>query len=117
MCFLHNKIEELCNSKGITRAKLCADLGISKSVVTNLKSGRAKSLTTSTALSIAKYFGITVDELLGVKESENNAQREDEIIRFALFGNKEISDATFEKVKQFAKFVAEEEERERKTNG
>ena len=44
---------------------MCLDLGLSKSTMSDLKSGRIKGISIPTAQKIAGYFGITVDELYG----------------------------------------------------
>ena len=61
-------IYNLLKSTGITGAKMCADLGMSKSFMTELRKGRAKSVKAETAQKIADYFGVTVSYLLGKEE-------------------------------------------------
>ena len=70
MCTLHERIVFLCNNKGVSASRMCLDLGLSKSTMSNMKGGRAKSLTLPTAKKIADYFGITVDELYGIKKEQ-----------------------------------------------
>ena len=66
---LYNRIIRLCEGRGIKGGKLCTDLGISKSTLTDLKMGRAISLSAVTAQKIASYFGVTVAHLLGEEEN------------------------------------------------
>ena len=61
-------IENLLKSHGISGAKMCLDLGMSKSFLTELRKGRAKSVKAETAQKIADYFGVTVEYLLGKEE-------------------------------------------------
>ena len=61
---LYAQIEKLCNKNGIRPGKMCADLGLSRSLITDLKMGRKKSISTETAQKIATYFGISVSALL-----------------------------------------------------
>ncbi len=63
-------IDNLLKSHGITGAKMCADLGMSKSFMTELRKGRAKSIKAETAQKIADYFGVTVGYLLGNEDLE-----------------------------------------------
>ena len=49
---------------------MCLDLGLSKSTLSDLKNGRTKGISTSTAQKIASYFGVTVDYLLGEEEQK-----------------------------------------------
>lgn len=68
MSDLYNRIIELCDEKGIKGAKMCSDLGISKSLMTDLKMGRTKGVNSKTAQKIASYFGVSVARLLGEEE-------------------------------------------------
>lgn len=43
---------------------MCVDLGLSKSLMTDLKSGRKKGITAETAQKIADYFSVSVDRVL-----------------------------------------------------
>lgn len=101
---LYNKITRLCESKGISGYRMCRDIGIQPSLLTDLKAGRQKSVTAEKARKIADYFGISVETLLG---GEDAAQRvTDEDIKFALFGGADdVTDEMFEEVKRFAEFV------------
>ena len=44
---------------------MCLDLGMSKSTMSDLKSGRKKSVTAETAQKIASYLNVSVEFLLG----------------------------------------------------
>lgn len=66
---LYETIQSLCVEKGIRPGRLCADLGLSRSLMTDLKMGRKKSLSAQTAQAVASYFGVTVGYLLGQQES------------------------------------------------
>lgn len=81
MCTLYDKIQHLCKENGITGARMCSDLGISKSTVTDLKSGRKKGVTALTAQKIASYFNVTVGYLLGEEEQKETPASEEEILR------------------------------------
>ncbi len=62
---LYEIIDSLCRQKGISGAKMAADLGMSRSTLTELRSGRNRSFTLATAQKIADYFGVSVDTLAG----------------------------------------------------
>ena len=68
MATLYERLVFLCNEKGIRGGKMCTDLGLSKSLMTDLKSGRKKTVNAETAQKIAAYFGVTVGYLLGGEE-------------------------------------------------
>lgn len=65
MCTLHSRITELCKERGVSGSRMCLDLGMSKSTMSDLKSGRKKSVTAETAQKIASYLGVSVEYLLG----------------------------------------------------
>jgi len=64
MSTLYDNINLLCMSEGITGYRLCKDLGISPSVITDLKKGRKKGLSADYAEKIAAYFDVSVSYLL-----------------------------------------------------
>ncbi len=68
MPILYTRISALCTQHGITAGRLCAELGISRGIITDLKAGRKKDLAATTAYKIAKYFGVTVGYLLGFED-------------------------------------------------
>ena len=77
MCTLHSRIIELCKERGVSGSRMCLDLGMSKSTMSDLKSGRKKSFTAETAHKIASYLNVSVAYLLG--EEEINAKKEQPI--------------------------------------
>lgn len=69
MCELYNRLLSLCNKKGVSGAKMCRECGVSKSLMSDLKYGRRDTISSDTAVKIAEYFGITVEEVLkGIKK-------------------------------------------------
>lgn len=89
MSELYNNILSLCRERYITGGKMCMDLGLSKSLMTDLKAGRKKTITLDTAQKIADYFGVSVDRVMGVKkeappqtvEEQLNAMSDTELLR------------------------------------
>ena len=65
MSTLIETIDRLCEERGIKGSKLCDDLGISRSTLTELRKGRAKSLNIKKATLIANYFDVPLAYLLG----------------------------------------------------
>lgn len=76
MSTLYENICNLCSEKNIKPGKMCVDLGLSKSLMTDLKAGRKKTIRVDTAQKIADYFGVTVDRVLGA-EKETAAPKDD----------------------------------------
>lgn len=68
MYTIYNNICQLCEQRGIKPGKMCADIGLSRSILTDLKTGRKKSINTDTARKIADYFSVSVDTLLGTQQ-------------------------------------------------
>lgn len=72
MADMYKIIDNLLDEHHISGAKMCADLDMSRSFITELRKGRAKSVKIETAQKIASYFGVSVGYLLG--EEENPVQ-------------------------------------------
>ena len=70
MVTLHERLTQLCKDKGIKGGRMCAELGISKSLMTDLKSGRKKGVNAETAQKLATYFNVSVGYLLGEDEKK-----------------------------------------------
>ena len=80
MSKLYESILSLCTEAGIKGGKMCVDLGLSKSLMTDLKAGRKNGISASTAQKIADYFGVSVDRVLGMEKKEKPAaQKGDEL--------------------------------------
>ena len=67
---IYKKITGLCEERGISGSRMCLDLGLSRSFLTELKMGRAKSVTLETASLIADYFGVEVGSLADDTKSQ-----------------------------------------------
>lgn len=67
MCDLYQKIELLCQLKGIKIADLARETGLTKTLFSDLKRQKAKSLSLEKLIIIADYFEISLDELVGRK--------------------------------------------------
>lgn len=65
MANLYETIDKLCQERGIRPGRLCADLGLSRSLMTDLKMGRKKGVNAETARKIADYLGVSIGYLLG----------------------------------------------------
>lgn len=82
MANLYSVIESLCERDGIKPGRLCSEIGISRGVLSDLKSGRSKSLSLANMQRIANYFHVStdifaVDRVLG-QETEKAPTPEDE---------------------------------------
>jgi transcriptional regulator with XRE-family HTH domain len=62
---LSNILQELILSSGISEAKLADRINIPTATLNKLKTGKIEDPRMSTLVTIASYFGLTVDQLLG----------------------------------------------------
>lgn len=70
MSSMYQIIQKLCEEKGISGYRLCKDVGISPSHLTEMKMGRHANLSTKNAQRVADYFGVTTAFLLGEEDEE-----------------------------------------------
>jgi len=77
MSDLYKTIKHLCTERGITGYRLCKDIGIYPSVLTDLGKGRKKALSGEYLDKIARYFGVSVSYLLGTEDAESPFSLED----------------------------------------
>lgn len=117
---MYERIVALCEQKGIKPGRVCADTGLSRGMMSDLKMGRTKELSGKNAKIVADYFGVTTDYLYGQEAEkaptqQGERQPSDDEIKFALFGGGgEITDAMFDEVKNFAAYVKQREEEKKK---
>ena len=98
---------KLCNQKGVSRSRAAADMGLSNSTVTKWKKTGATP-SGETLAKIAAYFNVSVDDLIRQEKDPALAGKvSDEDIKFALFDGAPVTDAQFEEVKRFARYIAE----------
>jgi transcriptional regulator with XRE-family HTH domain len=65
LSILYSNIENLCKDKNITVTQLCRETMIPRAVLSELKSGRSKTISVEYINTIANYFEVSVDKLLG----------------------------------------------------
>ena len=94
-------------AKGKTQREVADYLGISRQAYSNYEAGKREP-DFETLLKLGEYFDCSVDYLLGTKKDPTGkGVVTDEDIKFALFGGGPVSDAQFEEVKQFVRFIKE----------
>ena len=114
MVNMYEIVAELCKERGISVSRLCAELQIRPSVISELKHGRTKSLSSANIARISAYFGVSSDVFRDGLHASSREVSDREIL-FALFGGEgEITDEMFEEVKQFARFVKDREAAKKK---
>ncbi len=102
MIFVYDLIEELCLKKGINVTKLCRDCKIPRSILTDYKKGRLKSLSTDTLCKIADYFDVSVAYLCGAPMTVGDEEQ----LKAVLFGEGVVvTDEMWHDIKEYAKFI------------
>lgn len=104
-------LTEMCKKRNTTPTMMCKDLGLSTSNVTHWGGGRVPS--SRTIKLIANYFGVPETEFY----RDESAGATDDEIKFALFGDTEITDEVYEEVKRFARYAAAEERKRKAGSG
>ncbi len=100
---LFDRIQSLCEEKGIRPGRLCNELGISRSLMTDLKMGRKKTVNAETAQKIAGFLGVSVGYLLGQEADEVLDQ-----VDVAFYGEyKELNEADKETVRDMVRLMRE----------
>lgn len=65
MSSLYNRINKLCVEKMVRITDMCRQSGANRSSLSDLKTGRKKSLSTNTMMKIVDYFSVSSEYLLG----------------------------------------------------
>lgn len=126
MSNLYKIIEGLCEAKGIKVGKMCSDIGIQRSIMGNLSSGKTKRLSTKTLEKISAYFKVPVDYFLDFGEPNPNdippePPISDSQFMFALWGDvkDEMTDEDLEEVRKFAhmKYLERKDKNRKKKEG
>lgn len=75
MCDLYDRIMFLCKQRGVSGSRMCLDLGLSKSTLSDIKGGRKKGISTTTAQKMASYLNVSVGYLLGEENEETDIKK------------------------------------------
>ena len=105
---LFTRIEALCLEKNMRPGRLCDELGLSRSLMTDLKMGRKKSVNAETAQKIAEFFAVSVGFLLGQSEQRNGQADVLEQVDVAFYGEyKELNEEDKETVRDMVRLMRE----------
>jgi len=103
---LYERIQSLCESKGIRPGRLCDELQLSRGLITDLKMGRKKSLNAQTAQKIAGYFGVSVGYLLGQEDASAPQSDILDEIDVAFYGDfKELDEQEKETIRDMVRLM------------
>ncbi len=110
---MYGIIDSLCKQRGKNVTQMCRELGISRSVMSELSSGRTQRLSAKNSALVAGYLGVSVEYLLG-EDAQVTKRISDDEIKVALFGgDSEVTDEMWEEVRRFAEFVKTREAEKR----
>ena len=105
---LYERICSLCQAKGIRPGRLCTELNLSRSLMTDLKMGRKKSVNAETAQKIAGYLGVSVAYLLGQEATAGDVPNLLEQVDVAFYGDfKELNEEEKETVRDMVRLMRE----------
>jgi DNA-binding Xre family transcriptional regulator len=113
MSKLYENIAQLCADRGISGYRLCKDVGIQPSILTDLKMGRKTGMSVATASKIAAYLEVSVDRIL-----EGMPKPTDELDEFtyAMYQEtKELSEENRKTLLEMARFFRLKQEQEAKS--
>lgn len=68
MSNLYKILDDLCKERGISNYRMCKDVKMQPSIMSDLKNGRRFTVKAETAQRLAEYFGVSVAYLLGEEE-------------------------------------------------
>lgn len=72
---MYERIQELCGANGITIGKMCSNIGIRRSILSDFNVGRTKSLSVETISKIAEYFGVSIGFIIGEENKIENLSK------------------------------------------
>ena len=102
-----NIVKELRENAGMQQKDFAIRIGVSQPTISEWEHQK-KDPSGDRLVKIAELFGITTLEVLGIPIDPSQPKKRvptDEELRFALFGDAEITDQDFEDVKRYAQFV------------
>lgn len=107
---IYSRIDELCKRNDTNVTAMCRELRIQRSSLSELKAGRAKSISADKVAKIADYFNVTAlyitDGIMQPQNKENEDIDPEEIAKVALFGgDTEVTPEMWQEVKQFVGFI------------
>lgn len=110
MCNLYDRIKTACEAKGLTVSAMCLNLGMSKSVLSDLRSGRKQTLSSRTLSRIAEYLEVSTDSLLGKESTQPDILDQVDVAFYGDF--KELSDAQKEAVRDMVRAMRARQKKE-----
>ena len=76
MSTLYERIDALCKERDMSVTEMCRQLNVPRTTLSELKSGRSKTLGIKHLTKIAEFFGVTVDYLVTGEKDKASAKAE-----------------------------------------
>jgi transcriptional regulator with XRE-family HTH domain len=73
MSLLYETFAKLCAERGLSVSAACKKAGVSPGILSDLKTGRKKTVSMDTANRLAAALGVSADVLQGLEPEENDA--------------------------------------------
>lgn len=113
-----NRIKFLREEKGIYQKDLAKLLNVSVPAI-NYYENEKRSIDTETASTLADYFNVSIDYLLGKTDIRNSENQIDNVLNEAMIGMSakeynSLSENTKNAIKNFAIYMKEQEEKKEK---
>lgn len=107
---IYSRIDELCKQNKTNVTAMCRELKIQRSSLSELKAGRAKSISADKIAKIADYFNVPALYITdGIMQPQKEIEKDinpEEIAKVALFGgDTEVTPEMWQEVKQFVGFI------------
>lgn len=103
----YKRIEKLCKENNTDITKMCRELKIPRSSLSELKMERVKNISADKVAKIADYFGVSALYITdGIESGSPEPVDETELAKVALFGGDvKVSDEMWNEAKQFAEYL------------
>ena len=99
-----NSMKELRKSRGLGQKEIAAMIGVTQPTVSEWENQK-KDPSGERLQKICELFGVSKETVLCIKPIGDQRSVTDEDIKFALFGEGDVSDEDFEDVKRYAAFI------------
>lgn len=110
----YDRFVYLCKQKGVSPTRAALDAGISKSLVTKWKTNNVQDPSPDVLRRLAKYFNITVAELIGEADKVPTNDERDILddVDVAFYGDfKELNDDEKETVRDMVRLMRQRKEK------
>lgn len=104
------RISELRNKYGMTQDQLAEKINVNRVTIASYERGAYKPSTTAIE-KIAYVFNTTVDYLLGKDDPSAKPPISDDDIKFAVFGDPDVTDEQYEEIKKIARIIRERDKK------